>query len=49
VAPWTAPATTGPDSFWNATGFTGAERPVGADDVDELVAFFREAARLLAG
>ena len=49
VAPWTPPAATGPDTFWNATGFTGAERPVGADDADELVAFFREAARLLGG
>jgi hypothetical protein len=33
-------------TFWNATAFTGAERPVGAD---ELAAFFGEAARLLAG
>jgi hypothetical protein len=49
VAPFAPPATTGPDTFWNATGFTGAERPVGADDVGELVAFFREAARLLGG
>jgi hypothetical protein len=49
VAPWTPPDTTGPDTFWNATGFTGAQRPVGADDAGELVAFFREAARLLAG
>jgi hypothetical protein len=49
VAPWTAPGATGPSTFWNATGFTGAERPVGADDAGELAAFFREAARLLAG
>ncbi len=49
VAPWTPPAAAGPSTFWNATGFTGAERPVGADDVGELAAFFREAARLLAG
>jgi hypothetical protein len=48
VAPWTPPDRTGPATFWNATGFTGAERPV-ADDLDELVAFFREAARLLGG
>jgi hypothetical protein len=46
VAPWTAPAETGPSTFWNAHGFTGAERP--ADDPDELYAFFREAARLLS-
>jgi hypothetical protein len=31
--------------FWNATGFTGAERS--ADDPDEIVAFWREAHRLL--
>lgn len=49
VAPWTSPETTGPATFWNATGFTGAERPVGADDAGELAAFFREAARLLGG
>jgi hypothetical protein len=49
VGPWTPPETVGPATFWNATAFTGAERPVGADDVDELVAFFREAARLLGG
>jgi len=49
VAPWTPPAETGPSTFWNAVGFTGAERPVGADDAGELAAFFREAARLLAG
>ena len=49
VGPWTPPETVGPDTFWNATAFTGAERPVGGDDVDELVAFFREAARLLGG
>ncbi|MET0602395.1 MAG: hypothetical protein ABW167_10430 [Baekduia sp.] len=49
VAPWTPPEPTGPATFWNATAFTGAERPVGADDAGELVAFFREAARLLGG
>jgi hypothetical protein len=49
VAPWTAPAATGPSTFWNASGFTGAERPVGADDAVELAASFREAARLLGG
>jgi hypothetical protein len=49
VAPWTPPETVGPDTFWNATAFTGAERPVGADDVDELVAFFRAARALLGG
>lgn len=48
VGPWTPPQTTGPTTFWNATAFTGAERPV-ADDLDELVAFFHEAARLLGG
>jgi hypothetical protein len=47
VAPWTAPAKTGPDTFWNAVGFTGAQRP--ADDPDELLAFFRAARGLLAG
>jgi hypothetical protein len=47
VAPWTAPPATGPDTFWNATGFTGAQRP--ADDPDEILAFFRAARRLLAG
>jgi hypothetical protein len=46
VAPWTAPSETGPSTFWNATGFTGAERP--ADDPDEIAAFFRAAAGLLA-
>ena len=49
VAPWAPPEAVGPDTFWNAKGFTGAERPVGADDAGELVAFFREASRLLAG
>jgi hypothetical protein len=44
VAPWTA-AQAGP--FWNATGFTGAERP--ADDPEEIAAFFVEARRLLRG
>jgi hypothetical protein len=47
VAPWTAPAQTGPHTFWNAVGFTGAQRP--AEDPDEILAFFREARRLLAG
>jgi hypothetical protein len=47
VAPWTAPERTGPATFWNAVGFTGAQRP--ADDPDEILAFFREARRLLAG
>jgi hypothetical protein len=46
VAPWTAPAQTGPDTFWNAVGFTGAQRP--ADDPDEILSFFREAHRLLS-
>jgi hypothetical protein len=46
VAPWTPPAQTGASTFWNAHGFTGAERP--ADDPDEMYAFFREAARLLS-
>jgi hypothetical protein len=45
VAPSTAPAATGPGTFWNAIGFTGAERP--ADEPDELLAFFREAHHLL--
>jgi hypothetical protein len=45
VAPWTAPALTGPATFWNATTFAGAQRP--ADDPDEILAFFREAHRLL--
>jgi hypothetical protein len=49
VAPWTPPSTTGPTTFWNATGFTGAARRGGADDSGELAAFFREAARLLGG
>jgi hypothetical protein len=47
VTPWTAPAATGPSTFWNATAFTGAERP--ADDPDEILAFFREAHRRLTG
>jgi hypothetical protein len=42
VAPWTAP----PEGrFWNATGFTGAERP--ADEPETTLAFWREAHRLL--
>lgn len=45
VGPWTAPAETGPSTFWNATAFTGAERP--ADDPDEIVAFFQAAHSLL--
>lgn len=49
ISLWSPPADlqTGPSTFWNAVGFTGAERPW-TNDVDELVAFFREAARLLA-
>jgi hypothetical protein len=46
VAPWTAPADTGPATFWNAVGFTGAQRP--ADDPDEIADFFRAARELLA-
>jgi hypothetical protein len=41
VGPWKAPPETGPSTFWNATAFTGAERP--ADDPDEIAAFFRAA------
>jgi hypothetical protein len=44
VAPWSAPPA---GKFWNATGFTGAERPAQADDPGEITAFFVEAARLL--
>lgn len=42
ISLWTPPPglETGPSSFWNAVGFTGAERPW-TNDVDELVAFFR--------
>lgn len=48
VGPWQAPAETGPSTFWNATGFTGAQRP--ADDPDEIAVFFRAAdERLRAG
>jgi hypothetical protein len=47
VGPWTAPAETGPSTFWNAIGFTGAERP--ADDPDEIAAFFQAAHGLLTG
>jgi hypothetical protein len=43
VSPWTPPAETGLNTFWNAHG---AERP--ADDPEEMYAFFREAARLLS-
>jgi hypothetical protein len=46
VAPWSAPGETGPATFWNARGFTGAERP--ADDPDEMLAFFRAARDLLS-
>jgi hypothetical protein len=46
VTPWTAPAETGPSTFWNAVAFRGAERS--ADDPDEILAFFRAAVRLLA-
>ena len=49
VGPGRRPRRSGPATFWNATAFTGAERPVGADDVDELVAFFRAARELLGG
>ena len=45
VSPWTAPAETGDATFWNAHGFTGAERP--ADDADEILEFFRAARDLL--
>jgi hypothetical protein len=48
VAPWSAPAETGPSTFWNAVGFTGAERPV-ADEAEELVAFFQAARAALDG
>jgi hypothetical protein len=44
VAPWSAPPA---GKFWNATAFTGAERPCQADDPGEIAAFFREAALLL--
>ncbi|HWH95613.1 MAG TPA: hypothetical protein VNT03_17260 [Baekduia sp.] len=47
IGPWTTPATTGPATFWNAVGFTGAQRP--ADDPDEILAFFREGRRLITG
>ena len=48
VSPWTTPESTGPSTFWNATGFTGAERPVAdADDDGEIPAFFRAARDLL--
>jgi hypothetical protein len=42
ISLWTPPPglETGPSTFWNAVGFTGAER-LWTDDVDELVAFFR--------
>jgi hypothetical protein len=42
ISLWTPPADlqTGPSSFWNAVGFTGAERPW-TNDPDELAAFFR--------
>jgi hypothetical protein len=46
VGPWTEPAETGPATFWNATAFSGAERP--ADDPDEIADFFRAARALLA-
>jgi len=44
VAPGSAPPA---GKFWNATAFTGAERPAQADDPGEITAFFLEAARLL--
>jgi hypothetical protein len=48
VSPWTPPEKTGPSTFWNATGFTGAERPVlDADDDAEITSFFRAARKLL--
>jgi hypothetical protein len=47
VAPWTAPAETGPSTFWNAVGFTGAQRT--AHDPEEIADFFRAARELLAG
>ncbi len=42
ISLWSPPPglKTGPSTFWNAVGFTGAERPW-TDDVDEIVAFFR--------
>jgi hypothetical protein len=42
ISLWSPPADlqTGPSSFWNAVGFTGAERPW-TNDPDELAAFFR--------
>lgn len=42
ISLWTPPPglETGPSTFWNAVGFTGAERPW-TNDVDELMAFFR--------
>ncbi|HET6507545.1 MAG TPA: hypothetical protein VFG42_12220 [Baekduia sp.] len=45
ISLWTPPPglETGPSTFWNAVGFTGAERPW-TNDVDELVAFFRAGA-----
>jgi hypothetical protein len=50
VSPWTKPEKTGPSTFWNATGFTGAERVVAdADDDAEIVSFFRAARELLVG
>jgi hypothetical protein len=45
VAPRTAPAETGPATFWNAVGFTGAQRS--ANDPDEIADFFHAAHRLL--
>jgi hypothetical protein len=48
VSPWTTPSKTGPSTFWNATGFTGAERVVAdADDDAEIVSLFRAAQDLL--
>lgn len=50
ISLWSPPAglKTGPSTFWNAVGFTGAERPW-TDDVDELVAFFRAGRDQAAG
>jgi hypothetical protein len=47
---YVAAASPPPDAdakFWNATAFTGAERPAQADDVEELVEFWVEALRRL--
>jgi hypothetical protein len=46
VTAWSPPPDAGA-KFWNATAFTGAERPAQADDVEELVEFWVEARRRL--